>query len=154
MEFLLSVDLGVKTGLAMFNSEGRLLWYRSQNFGNKVRLKKAIPWILNIEEDIHYLIIEGGGSIRKIWDSHLDKRNIEVIHIMAEDWRQEILLERERRKGKQAKEKAIFYAEKVIQKLSHKKTQVLNDNTAEAILIGFWGAAKLGWLNNPGTILR
>ncbi len=67
MEFLFSVDLGVKTGFAMYNSAGKLVWYRSQNFGNKVRLKKAIPWILYPDKDINYLIIEGGGPLRKIW---------------------------------------------------------------------------------------
>lgn len=138
----------------MFSSDGRLLWYRSQNFGNKVRLKKAIPWILNIEEDIQYLVIEGGGPIRKIWDAQLEKRNIEVMHIMAEDWRKEILLEREQRKGKLAKEKAILYAGKIIQKLSDKKSGTLNDNTAEAILIGFWGSTKLGWIKKPGNYFR
>ncbi len=138
----------------MYSSEGKLLWYRSQNFGNKMRLKKAIPWILNIEEDVNFLIIEGGGPLRKIWDAHLEKRNIEVFHIMAEDWRKDILLEREQRKGKKAKEKAIFYAEKVINKLSEKKTGPLNNDTAEAILIGFWGCIKQGWIKNHETILR
>jgi len=154
MEFLLSVDLGIKTGLALFSSEGKLLWYRSQNFGNKVRLKKAIPWILNIEEDVNYLIIEGGGPLRKIWDAHLERRNIEVFHIMAEDWRKDILLEREQQKGKKAKEKAIAYAEKVINKLSEKKSGSINDDAAEAILIGFWGSIRQGWIKNHEAILR
>ena len=138
----------------MYSSEGKLLWYRSQNFGNKVRLRKAIPWILNIEEDVNYLIIEGGGPLRKIWDAHLEKRNIEVFHIMAEDWRKDILLEREQRKGKKAKEKAIVYAEKVIGKLSEKKARTINDDAAEAILIGFWGCIKQGWIKNHNAILR
>ena len=113
-----------------------------------MRLKKAIPWILNIEEDVNYLIIEGGGPLRKIWDAHLEKRNIEVIHIMAEDWRKTILLEREQQKGKKAKEKAIVYAEKVIDKLSEKKTGSINNDSAEAILIGFWGCIMQGWIKN------
>jgi len=138
----------------MYSSEGKLLWYRSQNFGNKVRLRKAIPWILNIEEDVNYLIIEGGGPLRKIWDAHLEKRNIEVFHIMAEDWRKDILLEREQRKGKKAKEKAIAYAEKVIDKLSEKKSGTVNDDAAEAILIGLWGCIQQGWINNHDAILR
>lgn len=30
MSALLAVDLGVKTGLALYGQDGRLLWYRSQ----------------------------------------------------------------------------------------------------------------------------
>lgn len=154
MDFLLSVDLGVKTGFAMYNSEGRLLWYKSHNFGNKVRLKKAIPWIVNREEGITHLIIEGGGPLRKIWDTFLERKNIEVIHCMAEDWRKDLLLQRERRKAKQAKARALYYAEKVIGKLSDNKLGTLNDNTAEAILIGLWGMKKLNWIDKPEDFLR
>lgn len=154
MEFLLAVDLGVKAGFALFTSEGKLLWYRSQNFGNKTRMKKAIPGILNLDDPIDYLVIEGGGPLRKIWDQQLEKRNIEVIHIMAEDWRNDLLLDREQRKGKLAKEKAHVYAAKIIEELAEKKSGPLNTNTAEAILIGFWGLIKKGWIKNHEAILR
>ncbi len=154
MEFLLAVDLGVKTGFALFGSDGRLHWYRSQNFGNKVRLKKAIPWLLNPDEEIDYLIIEGGGPLLKLWDAYLEKRNIEVVHIMAEEWRQGLLLEREQRRGKMAKEKALIYAGRIVDKLALKKSASLNIDAAEAILIGFWGMIRFGWIKNPGIILR
>ncbi|OYT14058.1 MAG: hypothetical protein B6I19_01910 [Bacteroidetes bacterium 4572_114] len=51
MELLLSIDLGVKTGFAMYGSDGKLLWYRSQNFGNAARLRKAVPKILSEVSD-------------------------------------------------------------------------------------------------------
>jgi len=105
-------------------------------------------------QDIDYLIIEGGGPLRKIWDAQLEKRNIEIMHIMAEDWRHDLLFEREQRKGKIAKEKALFYAEKVIQNLAEKKIAALNVNAAEAIMIGVWGLKKLGWINNTNTLIR
>ncbi len=40
MAVLLAVDLGVKTGLALYGQDGRLLWYRSQNFGTAERLRR------------------------------------------------------------------------------------------------------------------
>jgi hypothetical protein len=154
MEFLLAVDLGVKTGFAMYSSRPELLWYHSQNYGNKFRLKKAIPGILNQDDRIDYLVMEGGGSLQKIWDASLEKMNIEVIHIMAEAWRKVLLLDREQRKGKMAKDKALMYALKIIDRLSEKKTASLNVNAAEAIMIGLWGINKLGWIKNPDHILR
>jgi hypothetical protein len=39
---LLAVDLGPRSGLALFGSEGRLRWYRSRNFGTQSRLKPAV----------------------------------------------------------------------------------------------------------------
>lgn len=153
-QYLLSVDLGVKTGFAMFRSDGRLLWFRSQNFGNKVRLRKAIPWILSLEEEIDYIVIEGGGPLRKIWDTRLEKRNISVMHIMAEDWRHDIMLEREQRKGVMAKEKALEYAGKFLRNQSVGKTGGLNIDAAEAILIGVWGMKKLGWINSTHEMFR
>ena len=154
MDFLLSVDLGVKTGLAMFSSDGRLLWFRSQNFGNAARLRKAIPWLLNEEEELSHLVIEGGGPLLKIWDSFLEKRNIQVIKAMADHWRRDLLLDREQRRAKPAKASAMVYARRVIEKLSDHKATSLNEDAAEAILIGLWAAKKLGWFSNVNAILR
>lgn len=138
----------------MFRSDGQLRWFRSQNFGNKVRLRKAIPWILNLEDNIDYLVIEGGGPLLKIWDTQLQRRNITVMHIMAEDWRREIMLDREQRKGRKAKEKAQVYAGKFLQKQSVHKTGTLNIDAAEAILIGIWGMKNLGWIKNIAKLFR
>lgn len=138
----------------MFNSRGEMLWFRSQNFGNKARLKKAIPWVLNLEDEMDYIVIEGGGPLRKIWDAQLEKRHIDVMHIMAEDWRSELLLDREQRKGKKAKMYAIQYAENFLIKTAAKKTSTLNVNAAEAILIGIWAMKKLGWINNIRHLIR
>ncbi len=138
----------------MFNSNADLLWYKSQNFGNKARLRKAIPWILKQEDEIDYIVIEGGGPLRKLWDTQLEKRNINIMHIMAEDWRRELLFNREQRKGKKAKKFAIQFAENFLMKIGSKKTSELNVNAAEAILIGIWAMKKLGWINNPEHLFR
>lgn len=154
MDFLLSVDLGVKTGLALFSSDGSLLWFRSQNFGNKVRLRKAIPWLLGLEEELTHLVIEGGGPLLKIWDSFLVKRNLTVIKTMADDWRADLMLHREQRKAKAAKRNALMYAARAVEKLSDHKPTSIDEDTAEAILIGVWAMKKLGWIHRTDEILR
>lgn len=147
MELLLAIDLGVKTGLAMYSSDGRLLWYRSHNYGNKARLKKAIPSLIS-EDDLKYLVIEGGGPLLKMWKQEAERKNIETICTMADDWRQDILLAREQRKGKDAKHNAILYANKVIENLAENRATSLTDDAAEAILIGLWGMMKVGWIRD------
>jgi hypothetical protein len=147
MELLLAIDLGVKTGLAMYSSDGRLLWYRSHNYGNKARLKKAIPTILS-EDDLRYIVIEGGGPLLKMWTQEADRKNIETIPTMANDWRQEILFAREQRKGKDAKHNAVIYARHVIEHLAENRATSLTNDAAEAILIGLWGMLKVGWIRD------
>lgn len=48
MKSLLSVDLGLKTGLALYGEDGRLLWYRSHNLGATDRLRRAAHVILQM----------------------------------------------------------------------------------------------------------
>lgn len=47
MPSLLAVDLGLKTGLALFEGQGKLLWYRSHNYGTTERLKRAVPKLID-----------------------------------------------------------------------------------------------------------
>jgi hypothetical protein len=43
---LLAVDLGLKTGLALYTGDGRLRSYRSHNFGSVPRMRKEVYRIL------------------------------------------------------------------------------------------------------------
>jgi hypothetical protein len=146
MDVLLAVDLGVKTGLALYSSTGKLVWFRSQNFGNASRLRKAIPAILTCDHDLKYLVVEGGGPLFKIWENEANQRNIEIVHTMAEQWRPVILLPREQRGGISSKKNAIIYAHNIIKKLADHRATSLTDDAAEAILIGYWAMLKLGWI--------
>ncbi len=154
MELLLAVDLGVKTGLALYNSGGKLVWFRSQNYGNAARLRKAIPAILNSDDEITHLVVEGGGPLFKIWENETNRRNIVLIHTMADEWRPDILLPREQRRGASAKNNAIIYAHKIIEKLADYRATSLTDDAAEAILIGFWAISKLGWIKEIQQVLK
>jgi hypothetical protein len=154
MEFLLAVDLGIKTGLAMYGSDRKLYWFRSRNFGSAARLRRAIPWLLNQQEDLAYVIIEGGGPLLKIWNAELEKRNLDVIRIMADHWRNELLYVREQKNRTDAKAHAIYYAARVIEKMADHKPTSLDNNAAEAVLIGLYGMQKLSWIDNAGDYLR
>jgi len=110
--------------------------------------------LLNQEEDLAYVIIEGGGPLLKIWDAELKKRNLEVIKIMADIWRTELLYFREQQNRSDAKANAIVYAGRVIEKLSDRRATSLDDNSAEAILIGLYGMQRLNWINSVNQFLR
>lgn len=155
MASLLAVDVGVRTGLAVFGDDGRLRWYRSQNFGSIVRLRRAIPALLESERDLARLVLEGGGPVERAWRHEGESRALEVQGVMAEEWRALFLLPREQRSGVDAKRTANVLARRVIEWSGARRPTSLTHDAAEAILVGLWGALSAGWLRAlPPTILR
>lgn len=145
MSLLLSVDTGLKTGLALYSRDG-LMWYRSQNYSSIKKLKSAVYGIFNDIPGISKLVIEGGGNIADVWIREAKRRKIVVLQISAETWRKEFLYSREQRTGKQAKKNAGILAKKIIEWSGAKRPTSLRHDAAEAILAGLWGMIKVGWL--------
>jgi hypothetical protein len=145
MSTLLAVDLGVRTGFALYNSQGELLWYRSRNYGNKQRLRSDIQNMLSQIPSLSYVILEGGGDIARIWLKECRIRNISFRQIYAEEWRKDLFDPREVRTGEQAKQSAIQLAKKIISKCNGPKSTSMMDDAAEAILVGYWGLVQMGW---------
>jgi hypothetical protein len=155
VSFILAVDLGLKTGIALFGDDGKLRLYRSKNFGTTTRLKRAVYGILKEIPDLVMLVIEGGGNIAEIWENEAQKRGIAVRRITAEDWRKPLLYSREQRTGAMAKDRAAELANAVIAWSGLKRPTAPRHDAAEAILIGLWGALTLGWLDRlPPEIRR
>lgn len=147
MHSLLAVDLGLKTGLALFRENGKLVWYRSHNFGTTERLKRGVPGILDEITDLAALIIEGGGNLATVWEKEAERRAVPVYRIGAEKWRQMFLFTREQRTGSAAKQHAGEIARKVIEWSGVDRPTALRHDTAEAIMIGLWGLLRVGWLD-------
>jgi len=152
---LLAVDLGLKTGLALYGGDGTLRWYRSKNFGTTTRLKRAVHSILSEIPEAAILVIEGGGGIAEIWEHEAGKLGIAVRRITAEDWRKTILFSREQRTGAMAKESAARLADAVIAWSGLRRPTAPRHDAAEAILIGLWGVMEQGWIDRlPPDIRR
>jgi len=152
---LLAVDLGVRTGLAAYGGDGRLRWYRSQNFGSAARLRRAVPALLDAEPDTTRLVVEGGGPLEKIWRAEAESRGIAVQQVSAETWRALFLYPREQRSGELAKRTAIALARHVVDWSGIRRPTSLRHDAAEAILTGLWGVLSAGWLHAlPSSILR
>ena len=66
MATLLAVDLGLRTGLALYGPTGRLRWYRSQHFASRASLRRGVHGLLDAEPDVGLLVLEGGGPIADI----------------------------------------------------------------------------------------
>ncbi|HEX8906689.1 MAG TPA: hypothetical protein VF771_17695 [Longimicrobiaceae bacterium] len=154
MQTLLAVDLGVRTGLALFGGDGRLLRYGSQNFGSAARLRRALPALLDAERDLAWVVIEGGGPLADAWEREAARRHVAVRRIGAEEWRRALLYPREQRSGVQAKTTADGLARRIIEWSGAPRPTSLRHDAAEAILVGFWGVLDVGWLAEMPPELR
>jgi hypothetical protein len=146
MAGLLAVDLGVRTGLALYGPDGRLKWYRSHNFGDAGRLRRAIPALLDAEPDLSHLVVEGGGALATAWSTEADARGLALEWVTAETWRTAFLYPREQRTAEVAKRAADELARRVIGWSGARRPTSLRHDAAEAILIGLWGVLRAGWL--------
>ncbi len=151
---LLAVDLGLRTGLALYGPQGRLIWYRSHNFGSAARLKKAAGRILGEIPSLQWLVIEGGGTLAGPWQREAQRRQITILQISAEQWRQRFLLPREQRSGIDAKSNADELARQVITWSGARRPTSLRHDAAEAVLIGLFGVLRVGWLESLPEALR
>lgn len=148
MAALLAVDAGVRTGLALFDRSGKLVWCRSHNLGNAVRLKKAAARILFELPSLEYLIVEGGGQTAGIWEHAAAKRAVHFQRIQADDWRVDFLLPSQRQSGHKAKAAACALVAAIMRDEWSSPTIPRHD-AAEAALIGLWAAVRLGWRTMP-----
>jgi hypothetical protein len=154
MGSLLAIDLGIKTGLALYGPEGRLCWYGSKNFGTAARLRRGANTLLNSVPDLSLLILEGGGPLAAIWEHEANRRKLPVKQIAAEQWRHKLLYPREQQSGLQAKHHAYDLARRIIRWSGISLPASLRHDTAEAILIGFWAVLDAGWLREIPLELR
>ena len=114
------------------------MWYRSQNFGSRQRLKKAAFSLLRGIDGLTHLVIERGGTLAEVWLKEGTKRGLQVRQISAEQWRGDLLLPRQQRAGKQAKQVADELAREIIEKSGVAKPTSLRHDAAEALLVGWW----------------
>jgi len=155
MPLLLAVDLGLRTGLALYKRDGRLLWYRSRNFGTVARLRRGAHGLLGELPNVAWIILEGGGLLREPWEQVARRRRIQVRLISAENWRERMLYPREHRGTRKAKRSAGQLARRVIEWSGAPRATSLRHHAAEAILIGLWGVLEIGWLDDlPAEIRR
>jgi hypothetical protein len=151
---LLAIDLGLRTGLALYQGDGRLAWYRSHNFGSAARLRKGAAGLLAEIADLQVVVIEGGGDLGEIWARAIERRGLRLVQIGAEAWRERLLYAREQRSGQQAKQHADDLARGVIDWSGAPRPTSLRHDAAEAILIGLWGVLEVGWLERVPPELR
>jgi hypothetical protein len=80
------------------------------------------------------------------WAKAAERFGARTLFVSAEQWRPRLLLPREQHNGVEAKHFADRLSRRVIAWSGAKAPTSLNDDAAEAILIGLWGVLEVGWL--------
>lgn len=149
---LLAVDLGVRTGLALFNHEGRLERYLSRNLGNRGKLRKAAYSLTRDWPEPTHLFAEGDRGLAEIWFRVFWRAEHHLV--AAEDWRPALLTPSQQRSGGKAKDTALNLAAATVRWSGLAAPTSLTHDVAEAILLGLWGAHLLGWLERLPEEIR
>ena len=147
LEKLLAVDAGVRTGLALFGADGKLLWCRSKNFGSLPCLKRGAATILRDIQGLSRLVVEGFGTQAEPWRREAGRLGLACNLVSAETWRRELLLARQQTSGSQAKLHAEALARRVIERSGLSQPKSLRHDAAEAVCLGLWAVTHLAWKN-------
>jgi hypothetical protein len=145
-ESLLAVDLGLRTGLALYGRDGRLVWYRSQHFAGRQTLRSGVAGLLEEHRGVSRIVMEGGGPLATIWQRQAAVRKIPTLLIHAETWRRSFFGDEYIADRRGAKRDAGVMARRVIDWSGADKPTSLRHDAAEAILVGLWGVLELRWL--------
>ncbi|GEM_PF-3370579 len=139
---LLAIDLGLKCGFAVFDTEGTLVGYHSTRFPRPSALKAAAWNVLMRWPNLERIVAEGDAAIADQWRKLADKRGIAFERIGAEAWRVDMLKPSERTDGSTAKAAARRIAERIIASSNAPKPKArMTHDVCEAIVIGAWATS-------------
>lgn len=148
------MDLGLRTGLALYGRSGRLLWYRSKNFGSRQRLRRGVHGVLGEIPNLRWLVLEGDRSLAEMWEHGARGLPVSARRVSAEVWRNRLLSSREQSSGPRAKQSAEEMARRIIEWSGAARPTSLRHDAAEAILLGLWGVLDVGWLKRVPPEVR
>jgi hypothetical protein len=156
---LLAVDLGLRTGLCLFDSAGKLLRYDDRQFASADDLEQGAAAILSTwgEEAgsrITHVAIEGSDpDLLFAWSKAVGDRRI--LRVLPEHWRQDILKPKDRDSWTSSKEASRVVARRIIERFSTDGLDRVDYTTdcAEALLLGVHVAQRLGWIHREPPFL-
>jgi Icc-related predicted phosphoesterase len=168
-EMLLAVDLGLRSGVSLFNNRGELVRYEQFHFERETLQETAQQLVQEWEEDVNkdmdssdprpwrvtHLAIEGGDpAFRDAWSEATE--DVSLLYVSPEEWRGGLLLDKEKTSGKDSKAAARLIARQVVTDFG---VMSLHDgkfktDVAEAVVLGLYVARKLGWITREPAIRR
>lgn len=142
---LLAVDLGLRTGLAVYGGDGRPRHVTSRHLGSRRQLRGMVRAVL-AEHEPQVVLVEGDRELARGWHAGADRTGARSLGVTPETWRPRLLHPSERRDGARAKAAARRLAPLVLEWGGLRVSTALRTDAAEAVLIGLFGVLAEGWL--------
>jgi hypothetical protein len=152
-QLLLAVDLGLRTGLCLFDSTGKLRRYADRQFDSNADLEQGASQILSSWErdeilQITHVAIEGSDpDLLSTWSRAIGNRL--VLNVRPDQWRQDLLAPEDRECGEKSKGASRILARTVIDRFGAENLDraPFSTDCAESILVGLHVAQRLGWID-------
>jgi hypothetical protein len=169
-KLVLAVDLGLKSGVALFGSQGRLLRYEQFHFEKDSLHDTAKRLLTEWEQDafqygsqgeneqgqkrarVTHIAIEGAdGYMLRAWADAAT--GLSILRVTPEEWRAELLLEKERSSGSNAKAASRLVARQVVEDFGvmPRHEGKFHTDVAEAVCLGLYVSSRLGWVDRGGA---
>lgn len=145
---LLAVDLGLRTGAALFDHNGKILRVDSCRFIDPAALKEGLIDLI-LKSGVTHVVIEGEDrKLYNIWKKAIEQLpgDVNIARVIADDWRKDFLLKKEQMNALKAKEAASLIAKQFLVGTEY-ETAKLSVDAHEAVLIGHYSLRVLGWVD-------
>jgi predicted phosphodiesterase len=169
---LLSVDLGLRTGLSLFNDAGELVRYEQFQFESVGELqRRAATLIQEWEENmadgnpgsetwkVTHVAVEGGDPpLADAWRRAVNGQRA-LLFVKPDEWRTDLLTNAEMQSGESSKTASRLIARQIVSDYGVSLQNDCNDESfqsdvAESILLGLHVARRLGWVKPRDPAIR
>lgn len=143
---ILAIDLGLRTGVAVWDDTARLRTWQTIRFRSPRALQQGVRTVVrDLDDDVVFAVTEGDLDLARPWDRALTARGIRVLHVQAHQWRRDVFADQPDLDGKAAKRAALALARRLIREHAARGVPHLKHDAAEAICLGYWAAWREGW---------
>jgi hypothetical protein len=147
---LLAIDLGLRTGLAVYGGDGLLIAYASRHFANRGALKRAAFQTMRQFTRLTHLVIEGGGDLSPMWAKEGERMGLECWTLGAEEWIASLFGAKQTHSGR-LKDAAVDLCRQIIEESAAPRAKSIRHDAAEAILVGHFAVNELRWRQRGRT---
>lgn len=137
---VLAVDLGLRFGVAVYDDQGALTWCGSHHVRRRADLRHAAAVFIRRYRP-EWIVSEGDTALARIWERAGTIVGARSVRVGPEQWRRELLMTRGTASSRKAKEASIRAARERLAAGPFALKHRLNDDCAEAVLIGAWAVA-------------
>jgi hypothetical protein len=171
-QMLLSVDLGLRTGLSLFNDAGQLVRYEQFQFDSVGELQRRAATLIeeweqntadgnpgSAQSKVTHVAVEGGDPpLADAWRQAVNGQRA-LLFVKPDEWRIDLLTSEEMQSGESSKTASRLIARQVVSDYGVSLENDFNDDNfqtdmAESILLGLHVARRLGWVKPRDPAIR